>query len=70
MGLCSPKDKTIHIDAKLQGDEKVETMLHELFHAALYETSANQPLGHDLEEVIVDVLARVVAKNFELKKKK
>lgn len=69
MGRCSSKDKTIQIDPKLQGDERLETLLHELFHAALYETSANQPLSHDLEEVVVDVLARVVIRNFRLGKK-
>lgn len=69
MGRCLPNHRTIQIDPKLQGDERLETLLHELFHAALYETSANQPLSHDLEEVVVDVLARVVVKNFKLSKK-
>ena len=69
MGQYNPVDSSIMIDKGLRGNEQLVTVLHELFHAALHHISANQAVNPDVEEIIVDNLAKVVVENFKLNKK-
>lgn len=63
--------KKIVIKTKIKEDYRIEVILHELFHCALERTGIKQAeLSHDLEEIIVDNLAKVVNENFLLTVKK
>jgi hypothetical protein len=53
----------------LRGRSYQETLLHELFHACFHECSLTQGIPHELEEVIVDLLSRVVVENFTIRRR-
>ena len=58
-GLCDPpekKKKAIQIDKKLEGEEKLEVLLHEMLHAGLWDLSEEA-----VEELATD-LARELTK--------
>jgi hypothetical protein len=62
---------TIKIDSKLRGKGRIHALIHELGHAVIDILGAhNCELSHDLEELIVDNIGRVVAENFELRGRK
>ena len=67
IGLCDFKSKIIQLDAELKGDELQQTLCHELFHAVCYEGSLYQTISPDLEEVVVDLMAKSLIKNFNLR---
>ena len=47
-----------------------ETLIHELLHALFHRMSYRQSgLSHDLEEVMIDQLAKAFTENFRLQKK-
>jgi len=50
-------------------DGEMSTLIHEIFHATLYEMNFAQVLEDDIEELLVENLSQVVAKNFTLKVK-
>lgn len=65
-GLCNVETKQILIDKSLKGDQYTETILHELFHAVFHECSIYQTVSNDVEEILVDVFAKAVVKNFKV----
>lgn len=47
-----------------------ETLLHEMLHALYYRMSYRQSgLSHDLEEVMIDQIAKAFTENFRITKK-
>ena len=72
-GICGEVNrdtKEIIIDSNLKGSELHETIIHEVGHCVFHEVSLYQSISHDLEEVIVDTIAKALAKNFDLRAKK
>ena len=63
-GLCDYKSKTLYHDGDLS------TILHEIGHAIFQEHSFNQSIGIQLEEVIVDTIAKVLDENFNIRMRK
>ena len=64
--------KKILLDVDSHRGDKTKmwkTLFHELFHGALHETGVHQTLSPELEEIIVDNLARFTV-NFLSSKKK
>ena len=71
-GLDGELDKelrTISIDHSLEGNEYMEAIIHELGHAIFHECSLYQSISPDLEEVIVDLMAKAIVKNFKIEHK-
>lgn len=60
------KTNEITIDPEVKGDDYKVTLVHELFHAVLYRCSVNHQISDDLEEIIVDLLAKSVVENFDI----
>lgn len=59
--------KTIYIKTRLSDSLRTETILHELFHCVIDRTGIGQSnLSSEVEEILVDNLAKVVNENFEL----
>lgn len=67
-GLCDHPAKTIWVDSELDEQTKVITVLHELFHAYTRRSGIyNGMLSFDMEEIISDQFATVLAENFDFK---
>ena len=58
--------RLIVIDANLEGDIAIQTMLHECFHAIFKRLSFNQGIDSALEEIIVDSFAKWIVENFNI----
>lgn len=69
-GMCLPREKIILIDKKLKGNDLLETIIHEFGHGVFTEGSLRQAVTPELEEIIVDLMARCLVKNFSIKQKK
>ena len=67
-GLCQPAKKIISLDKSLEKrpDDLQVTLIHEIGHCIFHESSLCQAIGHDIEEVIVDLFGKVLTKNFKL----
>ena len=64
-GFYDLDKKEIVISAETS--EKTHTLVHEMFHAALFRTSFNQTgIPHEVHEIVVDVLATALLENFDL----
>ncbi len=69
-GWCDKEKKTISIDADEKGDDFVDTFIHEFCHAVFREAGMGQTSLHeDLEEIVVNQLAKCITKMFSLKPK-
>ena len=70
-GLCVYEKRTILLLKSLTEDEILEVLYHELVHASLYEAhlNSNSGLSSDIEEIICDSIADLLATTFELKGK-
>ena len=67
-GEFKPSKNIIFIDKKLKGKERVHTFLHEYNHAVVAAIGAyNCNLSSDLEEIIVDAIAKSLSENFILR---
>ena len=67
MGICDYPNRTIKISKDFHTPETIHsTFLHELFHANCRTSSLEQVISPDLEEIIVDTMAKVVCENFIL----
>lgn len=67
LGLCDRESKEILIDKSIvDAAEKTDTFLHECLHGVLYESGATNLIDNRTEELIVDVCARFMAKNFKV----
>jgi Zn-dependent peptidase ImmA (M78 family) len=64
-------NKTITMDSSLKGELFMHVLLHEIGHAIFCRGGLQQTqISHDLQELIVEQFATVIAENFTLKPKK
>jgi len=69
-GLCKVVDKIIYIKENNDSDYFNSVLLHEIGHAVFWESSIGQTsVSHDLEEIIVDQIAKALVKNFNIQPK-
>ena len=66
LGLYMRKTKTIIIDEKLEGEEFLHTLLHELFHAYSDRCSIRQGIASESEEIIADSFVTCLLENFNV----
>lgn len=70
-GYACPRTKTMVIDRSLSEEEKLETFLHECFHAFCFEMGTHHTaMSEDLEEILAESWANWLSKTFALRKKK
>lgn len=70
MGTCDKAIRTIYIDSDLDIESHNITFFHELCHAVLSESCLNETSLHeDIEEIIVEQIAKFLVKNFNIKPK-
>lgn len=69
-GKIYDKEKIIYINESDKKSEQLHTAIHELMHGLFKETSLNQAISPDLEEVIVNNVATLITKNFNISWKK
>jgi hypothetical protein len=70
-GLTTFDPKIIHIMKDLNDEDTMETLFHEINHAILFESGVVQGnLSDDLEEVIVQQIAKCYNSIFDLSFKK
>jgi len=77
LGLCNRETKTIYIKTGQTKENEMITFIHELLHSLIGESSIDQSLSNELEEIIVDLMAKFwvslfkqLKKNYEKTKKK
>lgn len=71
VGQCDPINKIIMIDGELSDDETKITAIHEIGHAVWAEAGyENLDVSGEAQEMIVDGIARAIARNFNLTNKK
>ncbi len=64
---CDYKKKLIQIRSDMVGQKSDECLLHEIGHAVIDRVGGGSTkLPPDLEEIIVDSIAKVVSENFKL----
>lgn len=69
-GWCDVHTKVISIDSLDTGDVFVSTLIHEINHAVLHESGVGQTSLHsDVEEIIVEQIAKVITQAFCLQPK-
>jgi predicted SprT family Zn-dependent metalloprotease len=71
-GHCYYETNTIEINDEIPQSTTLfqETLIHELLHALYFRMSYRQSgLSHDLEEVMIDQLAKALTENFRLQKR-
>lgn len=60
----------IEIDSSLEGDDSLQTEIHEFFHAVNERLGFIQTsISEDLWEIIIDNYARALIENYEVKPK-
>lgn len=64
-GLCDGEKSTILISTHSQ--EPIQTLLHEIGHAVFERTGLCQAINPELEEIVVENIARAIADNFQVK---
>ena len=70
-GLCEPKLKTVYLDRSLSKADKESALLHEVFHAVIYEVGLHQSsLTLDVEEMLVENLSLFVLETFNVRIKR
>lgn len=71
LGLCDKANRTIYIDRSIDKETKWIVFLHELCHAAIFESHSNDTsLTSDVEEVIAGSVADVFSSNFIMRWKR
>lgn len=65
-GDCDKVEKIITLDSSLVKEEYWESLIHEIGHAIMHEASIEQSVSPQLEEVIVDLFAKVLVKNLKI----
>jgi 3-hydroxyacyl-CoA dehydrogenase len=66
-GFYDPIKKEIIICEKLDKAEKIQTLVHEVGHAALIRIYLGSIIPTEVHETIVDVIATAITENFEIK---
>lgn len=71
-GLHHSPANIIEINSRIEDREyATETLLHELFHAIFLQSSIDQTeISPEVEQIIVNQIAKFVAKKFDIKLKK
>jgi len=67
MGTCDRKSKEITLSNDLDKQTFMPTLLHEVVHAFLWESGMSQFLSVESEEMISEMLPRVLLKNFKVR---
>lgn len=62
LGLCCPDEKTIYIRQGQSFEERLDTVIHEIIHAAEYEFQFE--LEHRHVHKLGEVLAKIYIQNF------
>lgn len=71
LGKYDPKKKEITICKSLNGSEKNQVILHELFHCVVDVLGLyNAQISHDLEEILADNIAKAISDNADIRWKK
>lgn len=52
-GTCDKLNKIIRINPNLEGDDLLDTLLHEVFHAVMHESKLDRVISHEIEELVV-----------------
>jgi len=65
-GRCDFANKIIYYDGTLKGDILIQTILHEIGHAILFEVGLLQAVNQDLHEIIVENYANELCKHFKI----
>lgn len=69
-GLYFNDEGLIEINKKLSKDKAKETLMHEIIHAIFFRSGLDQTgVGHDVQEIICDQVAKVLCENFNFTKK-
>ena len=67
---CNYTDKTITVDPSQSGQKFDECIIHEIGNAIIDRVGGGSTsLNRDLEEIIVDSLAKVISENYRLVKR-
>lgn len=66
-GLIDKDKKTIYVDNKLDQEEYMTTLIHELGHAIYHELGLFQVIEKGIEEISVDAIGKVLVKNFDIR---
>ncbi len=62
--------KTIYLDKSQTDIEKISTLIHEMGHAVFFESAINlTTIHHDVEEILVEQIAKTITNNLFKKKK-
>lgn len=69
-GLCEYKARVIWLDRSLLKSEKVQTFLHELVHALIYELHLNTSLPGEVEEVLAEGISQYFLEIFNMRLKR
>jgi Zn-dependent peptidase ImmA (M78 family) len=67
VGYCFSDKKEIYVEKNLNKENKIKTLLHELFHALMHEISLDQVISSDNEQLIVDNFANATYEIFNNK---
>lgn len=73
VGTYCYDDGIIEIDSRLDDDQKIHTLLHELGHAVFHRLSAghlDNNIPYELEEIIVNSFATLYTELFDIKFRK
>jgi len=68
-GCYNSEKGLIVIDSELVGKEYQETLVHEFLEAVFDRCSFNQVIQKDQKEIMIDLLAKALVENFQLKVK-
>lgn len=70
-GLCSYDERIIYLDRSLLKEDKVPTLLHEIYHALIYEIGLHQTsLSLDVEEMLVENISMFMIDTFNIRLKR
>lgn len=64
-GYCDKEKKEILINTKYSKKMIVVSLIHELFHAYCSRCGIENAISHEVEEILADQFATVMAENFE-----
>lgn len=67
-GTYCYQEKTIYIDSKLDKEDTIQTLIHEMGHCLLHRTSAD--LDMKVEEPLVNNFANMITEIFNLRFKR
>lgn len=69
-GFFYPYEWKIIVNKNIPHEEYFRVLLHESFHAVFTRTAIDQSVPYEVEQIIVENMARFIVENFELKPKK